>query len=161
MEGGDEGQADAFGGEHLAGQQGADGVGNGVVHVEQVELVELRNFSHAAGEGEVVRRVLEEGVVGDGDFVKEDAVLAAGEAEGLLVGDEVDLVAAGGELDTELCGDDAGAAVGGVAGDADLHEVQFPSRACGPPRFGCGVRCRRRSFAAGVTGRKYRRSGRC
>jgi hypothetical protein len=35
----------------------------------------------------------------------------------------VDLVAARGELDAELGGDDAGAAVGGITGDADLHKA--------------------------------------
>jgi hypothetical protein len=111
----------AAGGEHLAGEQGADGVRDGVVDVEEVERVELGDLGHAGGEGEVVGRVLEERVVRDRDLVEADVGLAAGEAEGLRVGDEVDLVAARGELDAELGGDDAGAAVGGVAGDADLH----------------------------------------
>ena len=118
--------------------------------VEEVELVELRDFGHAAGEGEVVGRVLKEGVVGDGDFVEEDAVLAAGEAKGLLVGDEVDLVAAGGELDAELRGDDAGAAVGGVAGDTDLHTRSSTVRVW--PRgelAGADVRCFRTAEGAG------------
>ncbi len=146
VEGGDEGQANALGFEHLAGEKGRDRVGNGVVHVEKIELVELRDLGHAAGEGEVVRRVLEERVVGDGDFVEEDAVLTAGEAEGLLVGDEVDLVAAGGKLNAELCGDDAGAAVGGVAGDADFHRGGPGwQRFIGWPRFAF---CRRGSRAA-------------
>ncbi len=48
---------------------------------------------------------------------------AAGEAEGLRVGDEVDLVAAGGEFDAEFGGDNAAAAVGGITGDADLHRL--------------------------------------
>jgi len=94
---------------------------DGVVDVEEVELVIGGDFGHARGEGEVVGRVFEERVVGDGDFVKLDVLLAAAEAEGLRVGDEVDLVASGGELDAELGGDDSAAAVGGIAGDSDLH----------------------------------------
>ena len=43
-------------------------------------------------------------------------------ADGRGVADEMDVVAAGGEFLAELGGDDAGAAVGGVAGDADFHE---------------------------------------
>ena len=58
-----------------------------------------------------------------------DAALAAGEAERLGVGDEVDLMATGGELDAELGGDDAGAAVGGIAGDADVHEKPWAGEA--------------------------------
>jgi hypothetical protein len=42
----------------------------------------------------------------------------------------MDIVAAGGELHAEFSGDDAGAAVGGVAGDADAHKAvwESPSR---------------------------------
>jgi hypothetical protein len=53
--------------------------------------------------------------------VIEDAFVAAAEAEGLRVGDEVDLVAEGGQFDAEFRGHHAGAAVGGIAGDADAH----------------------------------------
>ena len=111
----------ALGGEHLAGEQRADRVRNGVVHVQEIERVELGDLGHARGKGEVVGRVLEERIVRDRDLVIVDVVLAAVEAEGLRVGDEVDLVAARGEFDAELGGDDAAAAVGGIAGDADLH----------------------------------------
>ena len=96
VERGDEGQAAAAGGEHLAREQGADGVRDGVVDVEQVELVELGDLSHARGQGQVVGGKLEERIIGDGDLVIEDAVVAAVEAKGLRVGDEVDLVAEGG-----------------------------------------------------------------
>ena len=43
------------------------------------------------------------------------------QADGIRVGDEVDFVAARGEFQPKLGGDDAAAAVGGIAGDADLH----------------------------------------
>ena len=131
MERGDEGKtstARAGWCEHLAGEKRADGVRDGVVDVEEIERVELGDLGHARGEGEVVGRVLEERIVGDGDFVEVDVGFAAGEAEGLRVGDEVDLVAAGGEFDAELGGDDAGAAVGGIAGDADLHGNSYAVR---------------------------------
>src|SRR5579863_10075318 len=47
VQGGDEGQAPAAGSEHLAREQRAYGVGNGVMHVEEVEFVEFRHFGHA------------------------------------------------------------------------------------------------------------------
>ena len=119
---------DALRGEHLAGKQSGDGVRNGVVNVQEIERVELGDLGHARGEGEIVGRVFEERIVGDGDFVIVDVFFAAVEAEGLRVGDEVNFVAAGSELDAELGGDDAGAAVGGIAGDADLHSEVLGSR---------------------------------
>ncbi len=122
MERGDKGQGAATGGEHLPGEQGADGVGNGVVDVKDIQRVELSDLCHTSGEGEIVGRVLEEGISRDGDFVKVDVGFATGESEGLRRGDEVDVVPAGGELDTELRSDDAGASVGGVTGDANSAE---------------------------------------
>jgi hypothetical protein len=125
VEGGDEGEMAAAGGEHLAGEQGADRVRDGVVDVEDVERVKLGDLGHAGGQGEIVGGVLEERVVVDLDLVKVDVGLAAGEAEGLRGGDEVDLMAARGELDAQFGGHDAGAAVGGITGDANLHTFYF------------------------------------
>jgi len=59
VERGDEGKMFAAGGEHLAREQCADAVRNGVVDVEEVERVELSYFGHAGGQGEVVGWVLE------------------------------------------------------------------------------------------------------
>jgi hypothetical protein len=54
--------------------------------------------------------------------------LAACEAEGLRVGDEVDFMTACREFNAELGGNDAGAAVGGIAGNANLHSARFGRR---------------------------------
>jgi hypothetical protein len=51
----------------------------------------------------------------------EDAFVAAGEAEGLRVADEVHLVAEGGELNAQFGCNNARAAVSGVTCDADFH----------------------------------------
>ncbi len=63
--------------------------------------------------------MLEEGIAEGGNLVEVNVGLATGEAEGGGGGDEVDLVTAGCELDAKLSGDHAGAAIGGIAGDAD------------------------------------------
>ena len=121
VQGGDEGEAAILAEEHLAREIRGDGMRNRVVDVQQVQLVVGRDLSHAGGEGQVVGRVFEEGIIRDGDFVEGDVLLAAAEAEGLRIGDEVDLMAGRRQLDTELGGDNAAAAVGGIAGDSDLH----------------------------------------
>ena len=50
------------------------------------------------------------------------------QANGVRVGNEVDLVAARRELQSELRGDDAAASIGGVTGDADLHSRRVTFR---------------------------------
>ncbi len=120
VQGGHKGQLPALG-QHLAGKQRAHRVGNGVVDVKQVELVILGYLRHARGQGEIVGRVLEEGVIGNRHLVIENALFAAGEAEGARIGDEVDLVTAGRELNAEFCRDHSAAAIGRITGDADLH----------------------------------------
>jgi len=102
-------------------------VGNGVVDVQNIEAVLLGDLRHARGKGQAVGRVLEERIVGDLHFVIED-VGALAEADGVRVGDEMDLVAAVGQLQSELRGDDAAAAVGGVTSDPDSHEARLAVR---------------------------------
>src|SRR5580658_9509855 len=101
-------------------------MGNGVVDMKQVERFGLEDFQHFCGESECVGRVVEKRVAGDLDFVKMDMRVVGVHADGRGIADEVDVVAAGGELLAELCGDDAGAAVGGVAGDTDFHRGGSP-----------------------------------
>ena len=114
--------------QHLARQQRGERVRDRVVNVEQVERVELGDLGHARGQRQVVGRMLEQRVVVDIDLVEVDVGFAAVQAERRRRGDEVDFVAARGKLDAELGGDDAAAAVGGVAGDADLAFGSHPMR---------------------------------
>ncbi len=46
------------GSQHLAGEHCADRVGNSVVHVQQVEIIELGDFGHARCERQIVRGVI-------------------------------------------------------------------------------------------------------
>ena len=93
---GDEGQAARRG--HGTREQGADGMGNGVVDVEQVERFGFEDFEHFCGKREGVGRMVEERVGGDFDFVEMDARVVGIHADGRGVADEMDVVAAGGEL---------------------------------------------------------------
>ena len=68
---GDEGQAAASRTirQHLARQQRAHRVRNRVVHVQQIEIVELRDLGHARRQRQIVRRIVEQRVTRDFDFV--------------------------------------------------------------------------------------------
>jgi len=100
---------------------------NGVVDVEQVERFGFEDFEHFCGEGQGVGRMVEERVGDDFDFVEMDALVVGVHADGRGVADKMDVVAAGGKFHAELGGDDAGAAVGGVTGDADAHRRSEPN----------------------------------
>ena len=91
------------------------------MHVQQIELVILRDLRHARRQRQVVGWIFEERIVRDRDLVVEDPLFAAGEPEGLRIGDEMHLVAQRGELDAQLGGDHSAAAVGRITGNADFH----------------------------------------
>jgi hypothetical protein len=104
VHGGDKGQTPAADGDHLPGQQRAYRVRNGVVDVKQVKAVELGHFRHARGEGQIVGWKLEERIAGDRHLVIKDPLVAAGQAEGLRVRDEVDFVAQRSQFDAKFGG---------------------------------------------------------
>src|SRR4029077_6749041 len=124
MESGDERETTRSG--HGTRQESADGVGNGVVDVEEVEGFGLEDFEHFCGKSESVGRMIKKRVARDFDLVKMDTGVVGIHPDGRGVADEMDVVSAGGKLLAELGGDDAGAAVRWVTGDADLHERGAP-----------------------------------
>ena len=89
--------------------------------VEKIEGFGFEDLEHFGGKSESVGRMVEEGIGDNFDLVKVDAGIVGIHADGRGVADEMDVVAASGELLAKLGGDDAGAAVGGIAGDADFH----------------------------------------
>ena len=90
--------------------------------VQQVKRFGFENFEHFCGEGQRVRRMVEERVGNHFHFVEMDARIVRIHADRRRVTDEMNVMAAGGKFHAELGGDDAGAAVGGVAGDAYAHK---------------------------------------
>jgi hypothetical protein len=80
------------GAEHLLRDPGAGRVRDGVVHVQQVQLVAERHLVHHRRQRQRVVVVLEERVAGRLHLVEEDPLHEVREPEGLRVGDEVDLV---------------------------------------------------------------------
>jgi len=89
--------------------------------------VHLHDLVHPDGEREVVRRVLEQWVSTDVHFVEVDTREKLREPKRLLVRDEMDLVATRRERDTKLGRDGAGATVGRIAGNANLHVLPLPA----------------------------------
>ena len=94
---------------------------DGVMDVEEIERFGFKDFEHFRGEGQGIGRMVEERVGGDFDFVEANVAVAKLHADRRGIADEMDLVAAGGKLHAKLGGDNAGAAIGGIAGDADSH----------------------------------------
>ena len=97
--------------------------GNGVVHVQDVELLPQRHLVLLRRQRQRVGVVIEQRIPPHSglDLVEVDPLGVAPQPEGGVVGDEVHLVAPPRQLEPQLGGHGAGAAVGGIAGDAELH----------------------------------------
>ena len=89
--------------------------------MEQIERFGFENFEHFRGERERVWWMVKERVGDHFNFVEMDARIVGVHANGRGVADEMNVMATRGELHAEFGGDDAGAAVGGIARDADAH----------------------------------------
>jgi len=107
--------------QHLLGQHGAHRVRNRVVHVQQIEFVELRNLGHARGQRQIVRRIFKQRIARDLDLMIMNVRFGAGQTNGLRIGDEMNLMAAPGEFKSQFGGHNSAAAVGGITGDTNLH----------------------------------------
>src|SRR4051812_2353692 len=89
-----------------------------------------RDLVHSHRKREIVWRILEERIAADVDFMEVDARRERRQPERHRVADEVDLVAASREGDAELGREGAGAAVGRITGDADLHAAAQSVTSC-------------------------------
>jgi len=119
MKSGDKGKAAGSG--HGTRQQGADGVGNGIVNVKKVERFFLEDLKHLRGKGESVRRMIEERVGDDGCLVKMNVRIILVHANRRGISDEMNVVSTSGKFLAKFGCHDAGAAVCRIASDADSH----------------------------------------
>lgn len=104
VQGRDDGNiAAGLGLDDLLGQVGGRSVGDGVVHVKQIELVVIDHVDHGAGQGGLVGRVVEEGIGCHADLVIEDVGVELIQPDGLLIRDKVHLVAFVGECLSQFC----------------------------------------------------------
>ena len=94
--------------------------------VEEVQVLLLGDPEHLGAEGDGVGRVLEQGVLDDGDEVDVDVlVVLVLDGDRALVGDEVGLVPPLRQLHAEAGGEYAASSHGGVAGYPNFHAVPF------------------------------------
>ena len=80
--------------QHLARQHRAHRMRNGVVHVQQIEIVNLGDLGHARRQRQIVRRIFEQRITRDLNLVIVNVGLRLGQPDGLRIGDEVDFMAA-------------------------------------------------------------------
>jgi hypothetical protein len=96
-------------------------VRNGVVNMQQVEIVQLRNLCHARGQCQIVRRVIEQRVTRNLYLVIMNIGFFPAQPDGLGIRDEMNFVTALGQFQSEFRSHYAAAAVGGIARDPNLH----------------------------------------
>src|SRR5205807_4165784 len=107
-------------GEHLLGQHCAYRMRNGVVHMQQVERVDLCHFRHASGQSKIVWRIFEERILRDVHFMEVNVGVEFNQSNRLGVRNEMDLVAALRQLNTQFSGDHSAATIGWITGYPDL-----------------------------------------
>ena len=110
-----------FVGEHLFRQIGRSGVWNRIVHVDEIELMFPRGVMQCDRERERVGGMFKKRVVPHFHFMEEYSLAEPTEPKRLIIRDEMDLVAPFGECESQFRGDRARAAVGRIAGDANLQ----------------------------------------
>ena len=106
---------------HHARQQGADGMGNRVMHVQQIEAFRLGHLHHFYGQGKRVRRMIEQRITRNFHFMELNSLVGVRQPDGRSIADEVDFVAARGKFHPQFRGDHARAAVRWVTCDPNLH----------------------------------------
>jgi len=107
--------------QHLFGQHRAHRVRDRVVYVQQIEFVELRHLRHPRSQRQIVGRIFKQRIAGNLDLVVMNVRFGPGQANGLGIGNEVNLVAAASKLQPQFGGHNSAAAIGRITGDPNLH----------------------------------------
>ena len=105
-------------GQNALGVHRRTGMGNGVVHVEQVEVVGLDHLHHFARQHQFVRRVLKQRVLRHLHFVVVHSRVEGAQTHRLVVRDEMHLVPLCGQGLAQFGGHHAASPKRGVAHDA-------------------------------------------
>ena len=123
--------------EYLLGQEGAHGVRDRIVGVEDVELFVAGYLHDLARKGRRVQREFKEGIPGHLHFMVEDVAQEPVQPHGHGITDEMNLMSARCKCLAKLCRHHSAAAVGRVAHNADFHEVVLHSGKIQKPEYSC------------------------
>ena len=107
--------------EDLFGQIGAGRVGEGIMGMNDVEMMDLRQFDQFGGQPQLVGGELEQRIGRDFDLVNENVLMERAQTKGGRVADDMDLMAFLSQTDRQFRGDDPAPPVGRIANDADVH----------------------------------------
>ena len=98
-------------------------MGDGIVNVEEVELVVVDHVHHGAGKSGLIWGVIKERIGRDPHFVVEDVGVEFIEPDWLLIGDEVYLVAFVGQCFSQFCRQYAASAKGWITDNSYTHRL--------------------------------------
>jgi hypothetical protein len=96
-------------------------MGDGVMDMEQVQSFKTSDIHHFAGKYHLIRRIIEQGIVGNIHLMMKDVFAERTEPDGPVVGDEVNDMSLLSQGFAQLGGHHTATSEGGIANDADFH----------------------------------------
>ena len=136
----DNGHVDAFFGEDVTRGNRGTRVGNGVVHMEKVEVMGFGHFDHLRGQDQFIRLVIEKRIVADTYLVVVEVFFQTPHTSGSAVRNEMELVPLVREGLTQFSGDHTGPPERGVLQAMRRFIIQFAlETGWNPVRYTLGV----------------------
>src|SRR5690349_9990771 len=96
------------------------------MHMQKVELIDLRNLGHACRQCQVVRWIVKQRVQRNFDFMIMNVRMRR-QPYGRRIRNEMNFVPAAGKLKAELSSHYSTAAIRGITGNPDLHVIGEPA----------------------------------
>src|SRR6185312_1051554 len=121
VEGGDYGNVFAPGGDDFFCHIGSGCVRNGIMYVQQVELMIINHIYHGTGECRFVRGVLEKRISSYAHFMIEYISVEFNQTDRLLIRDEMNLMSFFGQRLSQFSGQNATSTKSRVTNDANSH----------------------------------------
>ena len=123
----DNGQVDAFLSEDITRGNRGTRVGNGVVHMEQIEVMGFGHFDHLRGQDQFIRLVIEKRIVADTYLVVVEVFFQTPHARGSAVRNEMEFVPLVREGLAQFSGDHTGPPERGVTHKANAQVLHSNS----------------------------------